>query len=91
MPNLIVLDVRNNALRMIPSEISQLGKLQCLLLTNNKLESLPVQLVDMESLEVVHIWNNPLSCIPKPHNLYQFHVMRVQDTTLFTHLRRYAK
>eukprot|EP00118_Oscarella_pearsei_P004184 m.17383 g.17383 ORF g.17383 m.17383 type:complete len:590 (+) comp27479_c0_seq1:63-1832(+) len=60
LPALVVLDLRDNQIDGIPTEISQCTKLERLDLTNNDLTGLPYEMGNMTSLKSLTLAGNPL-------------------------------
>lgn len=64
-----MLNLNNNHIQRLPSEIKSLTKLQLLSLTHNKLEEVPTEVGDLSELTELHLTNNIVSLLPK--ELYQ--------------------
>ena len=63
--NLKKLDLSQNKLKEIPSEIANLITLESLVFSDNEITSLPDELSKLSKLKVINLQNNPLSNIPK--------------------------
>ena len=59
-----VLNLENNQIATIPSEISQLENLWQLYLKSNKIQFLPDAFTKLSSLEELHLTDNHLRCLP---------------------------
>lgn len=63
-PNLQVLNLSANKIRVIPPAISELNNLQVLILANNKIKYLPDAMGEMENLEQLYLAGNKLVMVP---------------------------
>jgi Leucine-rich repeat (LRR) protein len=63
LPNLKVLDLRDNKIEKLPDEISMLQGLMRLDLTNNSISSLPHSLCTLAHLVSLHVEGNPIKSI----------------------------
>ena len=62
--SLEILDLSNNQLSRLPSELKQLKKLKIIFASNNQFEILPESLGQCESLEMVGFKANKIECVP---------------------------
>ncbi|XP_008113694.1 leucine-rich repeat-containing protein 63 [Anolis carolinensis] len=69
LKHLEVLKLRNNPIKFIPEEISQMTNLKCLVMSFNLLTSLPAGLFALPSLESLDVSYNELETIP--HDIEQ--------------------
>jgi len=65
LSNLQVLDLCDNGLELLPSELGRLTKLKELYISTNKLRKLPDAIQKMVSLEVLDIRNNDFYLLSK--------------------------
>lgn len=63
--SLVILELRNNGLKSLPTEIQQLSSLVRLDLSNNELNNLPYSLGNIRTLKALSLEGNPLECITK--------------------------
>ncbi|MEL1245304.1 leucine-rich repeat domain-containing protein [Flavobacterium sp. DGU11] len=59
------LDLTDNFITAIPTEIAKMESLEVLDLTSNKITELPIELLQLKNLRVLNLSNNPLKKLPE--------------------------
>jgi len=77
------LDLSNNQLTSLPSEIGNFTKLQILTIANNQLSSLPPEIGNLENLHHLNLDNNRLTSLPlEIRNLRKLHYLNLDNNCL---------
>ncbi len=80
-----VLDISENGISNLPTDIYKLQKLQTLILNDNFLQSLPEAISKLSNLQILRISNNKLSELPE--NIYQLY--NLKELTLSNNKLKY--
>eukprot|EP01133_Synstelium_polycarpum_P015754 gene15754-18720_t len=62
--HLVELDLSDNGIRELPSDIQNVKNLRILILRDNKLENIPLEVCHLKDLKILELQNNPLSDFP---------------------------
>jgi hypothetical protein len=82
--SLEVLDLANNQLTTLPSELSSLKKLKILFLTNNNFEAIPAVVADCPQLEMISFKSNKLTHVDENVLPIQTRWLILTDNTITT-------
>ncbi|EFA77775.1 leucine-rich repeat-containing protein [Heterostelium album PN500] len=62
--HLVELDLSDNRITELPSDIQELKNLRILILRDNRLETIPLEVCHLKDLKILELQNNPLSDFP---------------------------